>query len=266
MHLCYGTVFYTIKSFVTFAPEVKKLILALWASTINIENIIDEDENAYKYHTGTDIPYKMKIIAKDMKIKDISARVKYELVPFLKEQDLIKIIQIINILIKYDNTIKNEDIFCKSPSYTKKEFISKETWEFEEYISIVLKYVFTNDNELKKIESEEKIKFAKSKINECCPITIIPYENSVELPIETETSKSRFNNTFKEISHNSSLGLQRDNHLKIFIVDVINNKFEYTNIMELYQIYLADYLLSKNEKLNYKDPEKLQLKFEKTFF
>ena len=261
MHLCYGTVFYTIKSYVTLKPEVESLISALWTSTLNIDTIVEDDENAYKYHTGTDIPNKIKTSAKEMAIKDIASRVKSKLVPILQDHNLIKIIQIINMLLKYDNMIEDDDIFCEFPLYTKKEFLNKETWEFEEYISIVLKYVFTNDNELKKAVSEEKIKFAKSKINECCPITIISYGSTVELPITIETSKSKFNNTFTEVCHHSSLGLHRDNHFKIFIVDIVNNKFEYTNIKNLYKSYLADYVLSKNEKLKYKDQEELQFKF-----
>ncbi|MGM9970102.1 MAG: DUF1837 domain-containing protein [Anaeroplasma sp.] len=261
MNLCYSTVFQTLKPYVCSKPEVKSLITALWTSTLQMKTIIKDDENSYKYHINTEIPNKIKTKVKETPIKKIKTGIYNSLVPILKKNNLIEIIKTINALLKYDENIRDDDFLCENPLYTKKEFLIKKTWEFEEYLSIILKYVFTNDNELNGKLVEERINFAKSKIDEFSSISIIPFGSSIDLPIFIETSRDRFINTFKEIYHHSYLNLHRDNQLKIFIVDIVNNRFDYKNIKKLYKYFLADYILSKNEKFKYEDQEELQLKF-----
>lgn len=261
MHLCYSTIFYTLCDYLNKGKNKTNLTSAIWAAAMNWEEIINEDENASRYHSGKDIPNKTKSAVQGETIKNIAKRINTKLFPILKSNKSDEIIKLINTLVTYDTIIDDEKTLCENPFYTKKEFLKKGTWEFEEYLAIILKYVITNDNESKSEISKSRIEFAKTKMHGLPTITIIPYGTSLELPLNIETSKDRFQSTFKEVLHESSLKLPRDNQLKIFMLDIVNNKFEYTNIKNLYTSYLTDYVLSKNEKIKYNEQDKLQYKF-----
>lgn len=258
MYICYATVFNIILSYVCERPGIQKLFEAIWPIVLQKERSIKDDENSYKYHRGLDIPNWVKKEARNLPIKSISNGIHTNLLPILNESKITEIIKAINILLEHDEIIDNDKVFCENPRYTKKEILDKKAWEIEEYLAIVLKYVFTNDNELDKDLVNTRYKFALSKINKYPSIDIIPFGSSVELPIAIETSKKRFDETFKEIIQSSSLDLARDNHLKLFIVNIVNNKFEYMNLKNLYKYYLSNYVFSKNEKSKYDDPELIQ--------
>ena len=261
MSLCYATVFKTIQEFVQQKNPVNVTCKALWNSMFNGEIDIDEDENKYQYHSKTELPNRVKTKALSRRICEISQSINQFLTPLINVEKQKKVINIINCLIKVDKNISDDDIICNDPAFTKKEFLKKTAWEFEIYLAIILKYIFSDDNEIKGENAQKILKQIKNEFDLDDNINIIQFNNSIVLPIKVNTSHKKFKETFFELSHSFSLNLSRNNHIKLFTLDILNNKFEYTNIKLLYKLFLTDYIISNNMQLSYNEIDEIRLMF-----
>ena len=183
MYFCYSTVFSTLRKYTVCKSPVKSLFIAIWKCALLGKFDIEDDENSYKYHKGIEIPNIIKNRVNTISISNIETWVHSKLIPILDNDHLLDIIQTINILIEHEFDISDDTILCTNPLYTKRDFLNKTAWEFEQYISIVLKYVFTNHNEIDKDSIKDIVKWAESNISECFSKNLIGRRFPTTLPV-----------------------------------------------------------------------------------
>lgn len=67
-----------------------------------------------------------------------------------------------------------------------------------------------------------------------------------------------FNKVFKELKHEQSLELPNNNKLKMYYTKIMNNKFEYTALIDLLSSNITNYVFSRKENLDAREKDNIQ--------
>ena len=67
-----------------------------------------------------------------------------------------------------------------------------------------------------------------------------------------------FNRVFKELKHEQSLDLPNNNKLAMYYTKIMNNKFEYTALIDLLSSNVTNYVFSRKENLDAREKDNIQ--------
>lgn len=67
-----------------------------------------------------------------------------------------------------------------------------------------------------------------------------------------------FNKVFKELKHEQSLELPNNNKLEMYYTKIMNNKFEYTALIDLLSSNITNYVFSRKENLDAREKDNIQ--------
>lgn len=212
---------------------------------------LTDDDNAASTMAagGRNIPPELISKAREVKVIDVIEHFRKKVIPKINKAEVkIVILAIIDVLAK-DNSIPGDTKIYLSGAKTKDEIINETVFDPAEIIANLFLYSVLNvknsglRKEVKTI-SESYVKSFRREIN---TISVRKNEAMSTASIKKTIQNKDFNNTFIEVDHPETLGLKNNNELRVFQLNILNNKFSNRELQKFLLGNIGRYVYSRAE-------------------
>lgn len=146
-----------------------------------------------------------------------------------------------------DKTIPDDTIIFYTGNKTKEELINETLFDPAEIIANLFLYAILNTkntdfkNEVKNISK----KYVDSFATEVKNISFKKNKAISRVSIKKTIQNKDFNNTFIEVTHPETLGLKNNNELRVFHLNILNNKFSVRELQKFILSNIGRYVYSR---------------------
>lgn len=150
-----------------------------------------------------------------------------------------------------DDDIADTTIIGFDSDYTKGKILSSIKFNFAETLANVFYYCGTQTDNRACVDSIKLIKdknYIHSFDDKVSTIILEVARDTTTIPLTTNSRN--FDLIFEEVGHHK-LELPNDNELKSFILDIVGNEFDYSNIQKFIRTNIGRYVFSRSQRNNY---------------
>lgn len=257
--LCIGT-FFRILSDSRRPSATQKSLLKSLLSTVKEDTIYDDS----KYHdallSGKNNLSNYDEIKSCDKVNFIDI-IKKNIEPYFDEAGKKLIIVCIRHVLKDDLTIHDSDnVGFESEGYTKQDIINKEIFYFPALIANVFYYCAVNVQNIPFKDNIKEIKgYTAQQMNIIDEIQLETITTHVTSTVKLSIDPLPFDTVFKEVS-DLKLSLPNPNDLKIYRLDVVNSRIDYSKLHGFIADNIGRYIFSRGTMNRYDlEPNPAQL-------
>lgn len=171
---------------------------------------------------------------------------KKEIVPYFDEDNQRNIIICIREVLKEDDVLDHVVIGYEAEGYTKQDIINMQVFPFAEFLANIYYYCTTS---VKNIPYKDNIKeitkeFVEAQMEHIDDIKLETKASFVHSKLRMTLDAKPFNDVFID-SSSARLSISNNSDLKIFLLDVVNSKIDYTKLEDFITDNIVRYIYSR---------------------
>lgn len=183
--------------------------------------------------------------------EELKNRINKNVEPFFNHDGKKLVVICIRDVLKEDTDIDDGDSIGFEDGYTKQDIIYKQIFSFSELIANAFYYCTTQvENRPYKDRIKEIKDYPKKQIGRIDEIELETAQSTVQSKAEITIDQSSFKTIFKEIK-DIRLSLPNSNDLKIYRLDVVNSKIDYSNLEKYILTNIGNYIYCRGRMNRY---------------
>lgn len=252
--LCFGSIITILNYAKIPAIKMNTMVTALFKA-FNVDVQSETDIGHIK--AGSNNHYSFELVTNSV-FADVNDNVSNFVSQYIIASSRPAIVKAIKTVINEDTTISDNDIigYQNQSDYTKKELLSKSTFNFADFLTNIIYYVAARNNNNKK---QEQVKEITQEFFDSCflgdEVKIIDEYRGSTTALSSTVNANNFKNVFTEVISGFHLDIDYPNTIKTFHLNLGNNKFSYKDVKTFIKENLSHYIFSRSKITSYSSPE-----------
>lgn len=252
--LCFGSIITILNYAKIPAIKMNTMVTALFKA-FNVDVQSETDIGHIK--AGSNNHYFFELVTNSV-FADVNDNVSNFVSQYIIASSRPAIVKAIKTVINEDTTISDNDIigYQNQSDYTKKELLSKSTFNFADFLTNIIYYVAARNNNNKK---QEQVKEITQEFFDSCflgdEVKIIDEYRGSTTALSSTVNANNFKNVFTEVISGFHLDIDYPNTIKTFHLNLGNNKFSYKDVKTFIKENLSHYIFSRSKITSYSSPE-----------
>lgn len=190
----------------------------------------------------------LKTYNKDKLVLFLKDEIVPQIDPSLKKQIVLAFKDILN-----DDDVVDTTLIGYEEGYEKVNILNSNFFSFSELLSNIYYYCVVSiqntpyKNQIKEIDNKHYLDSFEAKVNE---IEFEEKSKKVKPSLSLTVKKKSFDDTFVQVK-DGTLSLPNTNEVKIFMLDVDSNSFDYKQIKDFIKLNIGRYVYSRSELNKY---------------
>jgi len=250
--MCFGT-FFTILCQAKLNINQQDFF-ELIMSAFDIPGGVDSDKGTVgHYKKGEDLVEEIINAAQNTPIELVVSYVNKHLLPKLNKNKNINLVLAIKDILNNDTTLSGSTIIGRSSDFTKDRIINSSTFSLPSLLANVLVYSICdikNSTCVKNIKEIPK-NYLDSFDDSSTKIYFNENPPRINFELDYTAKVESFNNTFVEVEHTGNLPLSNPSNVKIYHLNILNNRFDFRNISQFIKTNIGNYVFSRAKIKDY---------------